>query len=326
MAKNVAVIGTIFVDYKGFSHVSYHAQGRNLGKVEIVAGGVGRNVAVNLAHLNVATWLAGTVDNDSIGREIKQKIHESGVNIACLKEVPQHGMGKWLAILDQEGNLMGSISQMPDESILQNEISPVLPKLLPNINALVLEIDLGFPLIQEVIERANKHQCQIYALPGNLSVIGQHFDLFQFLECFVCNKIEAESLMGKQGLDTADQMLAAMSVFKQQHKIKNFVVTMGERGAVYLDNNGSSGHQNAIIVDVIDTSGAGDSFFSAVVAAMIYGKTLAQAVALAAKVAALVVSQIASDCSGAKQDIHQLLTDAGLTEFDVHSNFIPSTL
>ena len=41
----IVVVGAVFVDVKGFPEDQYIPTGRNAGKVEIVHGGVGRNVA-----------------------------------------------------------------------------------------------------------------------------------------------------------------------------------------------------------------------------------------------------------------------------------------
>lgn len=325
MPKNIAVIGTLFVDYKGFSHSPYDAKGRNLGHVEIVAGGVGRNVAVNLAHLNIATHLISTVDDDATGKEITQKIQLAGVNIAGLKKVAHQGMGKWLAVMNQNGDLVGSISQMPDISLIEKEITPLLPKVLTNADALALEIDLGLSLIQNIIEQANKQQCPIYALPGNLSVVGQNLHLLKHLECFVCNEVEAETLTGIQNLNSPESMLQAIKEFAHIQQIKNLVVTMGAQGAVYVDEKGNSGHQPAENIVVVDTSGAGDSFFSGVSAAMVQGQSLAQAVSFGSKVAAIVIEQTESDCSAKKQEIQQLLIEENLMIQKFHSNYIIST-
>ena len=41
----IVVVGNVFVDFKGFPEGTYLPAGRNAGRVEIVHGGVGRNVA-----------------------------------------------------------------------------------------------------------------------------------------------------------------------------------------------------------------------------------------------------------------------------------------
>lgn len=52
------------------------------------------------------------------------------------------------------------------------------------------------------------------------------------------------------------------------------VVTMGGDGALYVDKDGSTGIYPARKVDVVDTTGAGDAFFSGVCIGLTYGKSL----------------------------------------------------
>ena len=47
----MVVVGAVFVDVKGFPEDNYIPTGRNAGRVEFVHGGVGRNVAEDIANV-----------------------------------------------------------------------------------------------------------------------------------------------------------------------------------------------------------------------------------------------------------------------------------
>ena len=303
MKPSIAVIGTVFVDYKGFAGVGYRPDGRNLGQVKIVAGGVARNVAVNLACLAMPTWFVSTLNNDDASHQLTQQMRTRGVYLDYLHRVPAGGTGCWLAILDHNGALLGSVSQMPDMAVMEREIVPTLAEALANVQGIALEIDLSLPLILRIIEEAKKADCKIYALPGNLSLIGAHFELFQAMECFICNETEAQILMGIQSFDEQETALEQMRIFTQTHGLKNLVVTLGEKGALYIDQHGITGYQPVIPTEVVDCTGAGDAFFSGTVAALSHNRTLAQAVATGAKIASMVVSAEHSDCSVLQEQI-----------------------
>ena len=49
----IVVVGNVFVDIKGFPDNQYIPSGRNAGRIEIVHGGVGRNVAEDIANLEL---------------------------------------------------------------------------------------------------------------------------------------------------------------------------------------------------------------------------------------------------------------------------------
>ena len=48
--NKIAVIGTVFMDIKGFAQNTYDPVGTNIGDIMFSFGGVGRNAAENLAN------------------------------------------------------------------------------------------------------------------------------------------------------------------------------------------------------------------------------------------------------------------------------------
>ena len=52
-SMGIVVIGDVFIDIKGYSVASYIPQGRNVGTIAQIHGGVGRNVAEDIANLEL---------------------------------------------------------------------------------------------------------------------------------------------------------------------------------------------------------------------------------------------------------------------------------
>ena len=63
----IVVIGTVFVDVKGYPDYAYIPAGRNAGKVERVHGGVGRNVAEDIANCELRPTFVSLVDESGDG-------------------------------------------------------------------------------------------------------------------------------------------------------------------------------------------------------------------------------------------------------------------
>jgi pseudouridine kinase len=79
--------------------------------------------------------------------------------------------------------------------------------------------------------------------------------------------------------------------------LKQIVITLGSKGCYFYDSNTKEeGFMNPEPVEVIDTTGAGDSFFAGTVSALIKGHALSQAVQLGSKVAGLTISSTESTC------------------------------
>ena len=63
----IVVIGTVFVDVKGYPEAAFIPTGRNVGRVEHVHGGVGRNVAEDIANCELRPTLISLVDQSGDG-------------------------------------------------------------------------------------------------------------------------------------------------------------------------------------------------------------------------------------------------------------------
>ena len=103
----IVVIGAIFVDVKGFPHDLYIPDGRNAGWVEYVHGGVSRNVAEDIANVELRPTFVSIVDDTALGKEVVRKLQRHKVNTDYMLTVPG-GMGTWLVVFDNCGD--GTVS------------------------------------------------------------------------------------------------------------------------------------------------------------------------------------------------------------------------
>ena len=94
----IVVIGDVFIDIKGFSTSTYIPYGRNLGTIEQIHGGVGRNVAEDIANVELEPIFIGAVDDDSIGEDVIQKL-----------KPPQSRYQIYEKSKKRHGNMAGSI-------------------------------------------------------------------------------------------------------------------------------------------------------------------------------------------------------------------------
>ena len=59
----IVVLGAVFVDIKGYPADVYIPGGRNAGRVEIVHGGVSRNLAEDIANVELRPTFVSLVDD-----------------------------------------------------------------------------------------------------------------------------------------------------------------------------------------------------------------------------------------------------------------------
>ena len=113
----VVVIGSSSIDVKGKPSHSLEWGMSNFGEVRNMVGGVARNIAENLARLEVPTHLLTAVGMDANGARILKKCEKAGID--CTKSLKLKGerSGSYMALLDHLGNLQAAVN---DFGIMDN--------------------------------------------------------------------------------------------------------------------------------------------------------------------------------------------------------------
>ena len=86
---SIVVIGAAFVDIKGFPLDNYIPDGRNVGRVEYLHGGVARNVAEDIANVELRPTYLGLVDDTPLGTAVLQKLKNHKVNTDYVLTIPE---------------------------------------------------------------------------------------------------------------------------------------------------------------------------------------------------------------------------------------------
>ena len=292
-----AIIGTIFVDIKGYPEGIYNPVGRNIGTVNLLPGGVSRNVAENFVNLGMPSRFVSSVDHTAIGADIIRQFSESGIDTRFIAE-GKSAMGLWLAVFDENGDLAGSISHQPDFSALEALIRQQGDAIISDCDNIILEIDMNESIAERVLDLAEKYNKKVYVIVGNMGIILRRPEFLRRVDCFICNEIEAGRLF-QCNLSESDP--AAMMRFlpgaADAAGIPSIIVTMGPRGAVYYDSRSREiGACPAIPCHLVDSTGAGDAFLSGVVMALTRGLPLKSAVQAGTKLACLVVQRLENAC------------------------------
>ena len=306
--KPTVVIGTTFVDIKGFSRDTYDPLGRNIGVVKFVHGGVGRNVVENFANVGMPVSYVGMLEDSAIGLEVESHLKEIGADLSYVAKVPDHGIGIWLAILDEKGDLAGSISKMPDFTYLENHLKTLGEEIIRQAEAVVLEVDLSEQVAEMTVKFAKQSRKDVYAIVGNLSVVMARRDLIRQTNCFICNEIEAAKYFDKDLSGcTAEEVSSWLPEAAEKEELQSVVVTMGEQGAVYYEKGSDcAGICPPCPTKVVDTTGAGDAFFSGTVMGLIQGASLAEASKYGARLASVTISREENSCPVDKEFFNHL--------------------
>lgn len=292
----IVVIGAVFVDVKGYPEGLYIPGGRNAGMIEHTHGGVGRNVAEDIANVELRPTLISLVDQTGTGADVVRKLKNHKVNTDYICAT-RNGMGTWLAVFDSNGDVTASISKRPDLAPIAGILKEKGDEIFRDADSIILEVDMDKEIVKRTFALARKYKKKVYGVIANMSIALERRDFLQSLDCFVCNRQEAGILFyDDYSQKTPGQMADILLEKIRIARIPSMIVTMGGDGAVYASMEGEKGWCPARPVEVRDTTGAGDAFCAGVAIGLTYGKDLAEACRIGAHLSASVITTSENVC------------------------------
>lgn len=293
---SIVVVGSAFVDIKGFPNDIYLPTGRNVGRIEFVHGGVARNVVEDIANVELRPIYLGIVDDTPMGQDVLRKLKNHKVNVDYVLTRPD-GMGTWLAVFDNNGDVAGSISKRVNLLPLVGMLEEKGDEIFSKAKSVVVQVDLDKEIIKKVLELAEKYHVKSFALVSNMSIAVHRRDFLQRFDCFICNQSEAGILfMDNYDEKEPEELMEILSERVMRAQIPAMVVTMGGKGSVYADRNGDKGWCPARKVQVKDTTGAGDAFCAGLAIGLTYGKTMPESIEIGTVLAASVITSSENVC------------------------------
>ena len=247
-------------------------------------GGVGRNLAENLARLGENVSLVSVVGDDSFGRWILEQGQACGVDMRWVQSLPDQRTSAFLAILDPDHDLHSAIADMTILNQLDQAcLRPVLNSLQPE-DLLIWDTNLNPELIHWIADQA---PCPLAMDPLSASKSEKARPVLNRLTYFKPNRAEAERLCGFP-IQTPAKIRAALDWFVNQG-VKETVLSLGAQGTAVAVG------QRRLLMTVdplppVNTTGAGDCFFAVYLSFRTQGAAVEDAIESAAAGAALTLS------------------------------------
>ena len=159
----IVVIGASFVDVKGYPLAQYIPGGRNVGRVVQVHGGVARNVVEDIANVELRPTFLSVVDDTGLSDDVVRNLIRHKVDIQYIARSPE-GLGTWLAVFDNDGDVIASISRRPDLSAIEGVLEKDGDEIFRNADSIVVEFDIEVPILKKVLDLAEKHGKEVYTV------------------------------------------------------------------------------------------------------------------------------------------------------------------
>jgi pseudouridine kinase len=138
----VVVVGGANVDVKARSASRVRPTTSNPGSASMTPGGVGRNIAENLARLGVGTYLVSAVGRDALGDSLLRQTVAAGVRCEYVQRT-ELSTGTYTAVLDCDGELVVAVSDMAAVDALGPGQVDGARDIIATAGLLVLDGNLG---------------------------------------------------------------------------------------------------------------------------------------------------------------------------------------
>lgn len=292
--SHVLVIGAASIDTKGRAEGPIQSGTSTPGAIRVSVGGVGRNIAENLARLGESVILLSAVGDDESGQRILQHAAQCGIDTSHVLVDPSHRTAAYLAVLDDTGHLAMSIDDM---NISHELVTPEFVYrrriLFRNSKIVILDASLSSATLQTIFGLTRKYDLEVCADPTTATLAPRLCPHLPDLTLVTPNSAEAQALCGVQVTDRESSLVAAKSLVDLG--VRTAIVTLGATGLVYATSK-ESGHVPAIETEVVDLTGAGDALTATVVFGMLNGFPIDEAVRLGTSAAALTLQSRETVC------------------------------
>lgn len=232
-------------------------------------GGKGNNQALAAARSGAKVFMIGRVGKDSFGDLVAAKQVENGIDTSHLYRDEEVSTGIADILVDADGSNSISIAPQANGRLCEADIDKAIP-VLKESSFVLMQLEIPVQTVLHAAKVAKGLGLTVVLNPAPAPVDGKLPDeLLANIDMIIPNQTEAELLTGIKVNDIPSGIEAAKSL--QKRGLKQVIITMGELGALLVDEDKPAHMCPPFEVRVLDTTAAGDAFCGALLAAMAKG-------------------------------------------------------
>jgi ribokinase len=243
-----------------------------------IPGGKGANQAVAAARLGADITLIGCVGDDSFGRDLLKHLTNQGINTDYVEPVTDSSTGIATITLSGGDN---TIIVVPGANFyLTPELVSSHEEVIATSDILLLQLEIPLESVKKAVELANKHQVKVILNPAPMQPLSK--ELVQKVDYLTPNEHEQKLLLESNEWTEEERV----------ELLKKCIITKGSKGVSFYSESEGEKDIPSFKVDVVDSTGAGDSFNGALAYSLSNGAPLEEACQFANTVAAISVTKL----------------------------------
>lgn len=292
--KKVLVIGSLNMDFVvEVDNMPLPGQTILGNSFNLVPGGKGANQAYALGKLGTDVSIIGVIGNDQYGSILLNNLKSVDVNTNSVIKLENVDTGCAFINVDKNGENSIVVISGANKRITKEMINKNIHKI-EEADIIVMQLEISLEIVTYIAKLAKKMN-KIVILDPAPAITNLPEDLLKNIDIIKPNETEIEIISGIKTINNDNIISAAKKLIEKG--VNNVIVTLGERGSV-LVNKENIKFFDAIKVNVVDTTAAGDCFTAGLTKALIEGKDIDEAIKFGH-----IVSSIAVTKKGAQTSI-----------------------
>ena len=279
------VVGGANTDIVGMAKGAFTEHDSNPGHVRVSAGGVGRNIAENLARLGASVGLVTVFGGDRGSTSLRIGCEQAGIDLSRSTILEDASGPRYLAVMDASGDLEAAVSDMCAlEKLTPEAINEIAPAI-EDAALLVLDTNPSVATLERIAELADGKP--IILDPVSVAKAPRARNILRKLYALKTNVAEAGVLAGMEVHSRGDAETAADKLIGLG--VSRVFLTMGPEG-VYCASADEHSWLPSPTTDVVNATGAGDAFTAGVAWGALSGMGVRESGLFASAMAAITLS------------------------------------
>ena len=259
---------------------------------EVFPGGKGLNQSVAAARAGAAVAHVGCVGAD--GAWLRDLLAEEGVNVDGVRVV-DGASGHAVIQVDDAGANAIAIAGGANRTLRGDDVARALAQVGPG-DWLLLQNEIND--LPDVLAAAKRRGCAVAFNVAPVDGREADYDL-SGVKLLIVNEIEAAALAATGATAASartDKPEAAAHALRERYPQAELVLTLGAAGLIHMGAEGAS-TLPAYAAQAVDETAAGDAFIGYLMAALLAGEGMAEALRLGSAAGALAVAKAGAAAS-----------------------------
>lgn len=263
ISNRVCVIGGCNIDFIARSYDKINMYDSNPGYLQYSFGGVAKNISENLIRLGINNSFITAIGDDNYSKELKSYLTNLKIDYSNSKFLNNSNMSQYISILDENNDLFTAISSM--EVMKEVDIDFISKKIeyLKTFEYIVMDTNLNEDVLEFICKNCTNSKIIIDCVSRKKSL--KIKNILEYIHFIKPNIYEAEELSDIKYVN--NDTLIKMGEYFINKGMNKIFISLGKDGIFYYEKNNYGIVKLDGKINVINTSGCGDSSISG----MIYG-------------------------------------------------------